>query len=262
MSAKIVGEEILLLMTYAFDLLAMPTFRKWDQSYEGWLHANGLLDRLQYLEREKLIEREQKRDRKRMERVFRITAAGRERAHGGRDPEAHWRRPWDGWWRQIVFDLPTHQHKTRSSLIRWLRRNEFGYLQDSVWISPHPVPDIAKLVKGAREDAAMFTVMRCQCEPGFSNEALVTGAWQFQAIRDGYEKYRQFARDTRKQLRKGRMHPRDLFALLGAERERWSLAFEPDPLLPESLWPAGYNGRAAWQDRVELLRAAAGHVSD
>src|ERR1041385_3277073 len=180
MSAAIVAEEVLLLMRYAFDLFAMPTFRKWDQSYEGWLYANGLLDRLHYLEKQKFLEREQKRDRKRMERVFRVTAAGRQQAIGGRDPEQYWQRPWDGVWRQIVFDLPTAQHKTRSTLIRWLRRNGFGYLQDSVWISPFPVPDLGTVVKRAREDAEMFTVLKSQCDEGFSDASLVRGAWQFQ----------------------------------------------------------------------------------
>jgi phenylacetic acid degradation operon negative regulatory protein len=260
MSAKILAEEVLLLMTYAFDLFAMPTFRKWDQSYEGWLYANGFLKRVQYLERQKFLEREAKRDRKRMARVFRVTEAGRQHALGGRDPEQYWQREWDGVWRLIVFDLPTGQHKTRSTLIRWLRHNGFGYLQDSVWISAFPVPDMAKVVKGVREDAEMFTLLKCQCEEGFSDASLVQGAWPFKAIHEAYRAYRDFARDARKRLGKQRLHPRDLFALLRDEGERWAAAFEPDPLLPESLWPSDYNGRAAWKDRTDLLRAAASQV--
>jgi len=253
MSAKIYAEELLLLMTYAFDLLAMPTFRKWDRSYEGWLFSNGLLQRLHYLQKQKLLEGE----RTRMERVFRVTKAGRQYALGGRDPEEYWRREWNGKWWQIVFDLPTSEHKTRSTLIRWLRQNGFGYLQDSVWIGVRPVSDLAQAVKRAREDAAMFTVLECRCAAGFSNEALVRGAWQFDAIREEYRKYQEFARSTAKRLRKERLHPAELFALLRNERERWLAAFDLDPLLPEELWPKGYIGREAWQARGELLREAA-----
>src|SRR5687767_7455055 len=35
-----------------------------------------------------------------------LTQVGREQFHGGRDPQAWWRRDWNGKWRFFYFDVP------------------------------------------------------------------------------------------------------------------------------------------------------------
>lgn len=257
MNAKIMAEEILILMTYGFDLLAMPTFRKWDQSYEGWLYQNGLLGRIHYLEKQKFLEREGKGS----DWVFRVTKAGRKRVCGGRDPEERWHRKWDGWWRLLVFDLPVHEQRSRSTLIRWLRQNGFGYLQDSVWITPDPVTDLAKNLQSHRDDAESFTLLESRCAPGFENASLVKGAWPFSKLQEQYRAYEHFASTTQKRLRKERLDPPQLFALLRAERSHWRAAFDLDPLLPKSLWPSEYGAPRAWESRMSLLKDITAHAS-
>ena len=250
---KIVAEELLTLMCYGLDLLMMPTFRNWDQSYEGWLYKNGLLRRMQWLEAQKFLLREGKHK----EWVYRLTDSGHSRVWGGRDALASWNRRWDGRWRQVMFDLPVHQKSERAKLIRWLKRNGFGYLQDSVWIRPDPVTELAEEMKSFRDDAASFTLLESRCAPGFSNQALVTGAWKFDEIQEQYRHYLQFASQSGERLRRERLHPRDLFAMLREERTRWFAAFEPDPLLPSSLLPKDYLGQKAWRTRQDLLRSFA-----
>lgn len=242
-------------MGYGFDRMAMPTFRKWNQSYEGWLYQNGLLQRMHYLEAQKFLLRE--RMGKRSEWVYRLTEKGRALVHGGRNPEVQWQRAWDGFWRLLVFDLPVAEQKARVSLLRWLRHRGFGYLQDSVWISPDPVEDIAESLRKFREDAESFTILESRCAPGFSNTTLVTAAWPFEKMQAQYKSYEAFATAAIKRLRREKFHPRELFALLRAERRQWSGAFDLDPLLPLALWPSHYEGRRAWQKRGELLRLTA-----
>jgi len=256
MKTQILAEEILTLLCYGYDLLAMPTFRKWNQSYEGWLYQNRLLDRIQYLEAQKFLLRKGGGS----DWVFQLTQEGRSLACGGRDLDQQWNRPWDGWWRQFVFDLPVGQQRARVSLLRWLRRNGFGYLQDSVWISPDPVSEMAGALKEFREDAESFTVLECRCAAGFSNAALVLAAWPFEKIGDSYRAYEQFAQATTRQVSGKQIHPRELFALLRAERQRWKLAVERDPLLPRALWPADYIGHRALETRRTLLRLVASHT--
>lgn len=185
--------------------------------------------------------------------MWRLTQLGRHRARGERDPEQYWRRPWDGWWRQIVFDLPVAQQRVRSSLVRWLRRHGFGYLQDSVWISPDPIRDVAKALKRYRDDAASFTILECHCARGFTNGSLVKGAWPFDRINSGYQAYETFAKAQLRATRRSRLHPRKLFALLRNERELWQDAFAIDPLLPQLLLPNDYAGQRAWRLRQKLL---------
>jgi phenylacetic acid degradation operon negative regulatory protein len=260
MNAQLVADEILLLMAYAADLLMFPTFRRWNESYEGWLYSNGLLARLRHLEKQKLLARVGKSKGRGQEWVFEITDAGRVRICGGRDPEDRWRRKWDGWWRQFVFDLPMTHHATRPRLIRWLRGNGFGYLQDSVWISPDPAAGLAETLKPFAEDAEAFTVLECRCAPGFTNSSLVKAAWQFAKINEGYRAYQRFAVEAKRRLNKGKLHPRELFALLHTEQSHWATAMRRDPLLPLPLWPGDYEGRRAWQARKELIHLAACHA--
>ncbi len=257
MNKRIAAEEVLLLLSYAVDLLAMPTFRKWNQSYEGWLYQNGLLNRLHYLESRKCLERNARNG----SWAFQVTRAGRRIAWGGRDPEVRWSRRWDGWWREFVFDLPCSHHKARSTLVRWLRNHGFGYLQDSVWISPDPSGDIARSLRPFQEDAGSFTLFECRCARGFSNAALVAAAWPLGEIRERYAAYQRFASDAIRRLRHRRFHPRDLFLLMREERTRWSAAFELDPLLPKALWPRDYEGHRAWRTRKDLLCLAAGQMT-
>ncbi len=253
--AEILAEEVLILLCYGFDLLTMPTFRKWADSYEGWLYRNGLLRRMHYLEKQKWLLREGKKS----EWVYKLTEAGRQHALGGRDPEAYWRRPWDGWWRQIVFDLPVERRRERKLLIRWFRQHGFGYLQDSVWISPDPVADVIEAIGKYRDNAEAFTILQSHCAPGFTDSSLVGGAWQFGVINEKYRAHMKFAATCLKRCEREQLHPRDLFALLRQERMLWSCAFGLDPLLPIQLWPSDYEGQRAWKVRGELLRALAKH---
>lgn len=259
MQPRISTEDVLTVMLYGLEMVMLPTRHKYGTSYEQWLYQNGWMHRLRYLEGQQWLQRERRADGW----VCQLTATGRAQAKGGRDAEAWWQRPWDGWWRQIVFDLPVgpgHQ-RTRASLIRWLRRNGFGCLQDSVWISPDPVRELADALKGFRDDAASFTVLECRCAAGFSDAALVAAAWPFSKIRQGYQVYEEFADTVLKRLRQAPFAPRELFATLREERGLWLNTFTHDPLLPRSLWLAGYSGQHAWQKRQELLRHLAAQAT-
>jgi phenylacetic acid degradation operon negative regulatory protein len=211
---------------------------------------------MQYLEAQKFVER----DATSRDWVWRLTQLGRDRAQGPRYPKARWNRSWDGWWRQLIFDLPVAERRMRKNLLRWLRQHHFGYLQDSVWISPDPVDELTVGLKGFREDAAAFTLLECRCAPGFANGALVQGAWPFDRIHHGYDAYRQFAATNLKRLRNEQLPPRELIHLLRAERSLWTEPFTLDPLLPRSLWPTGYEGDKAWADRSELLGRLTAHL--
>ncbi len=253
MKPAIHGEDILRLMAYGLDLLSRPTIYNWNQSYEGWLHRHDFPRRMHWLESQGHVRRQGNRG----DWVYRLTEKGRASAGADFDPEKQWHRKWDGWWRQLIFDLPAKHKKARQQLIRWLRLSRFGYLQDSVWIHPDPVKDMTEAVRDFRNNAESFTMLQSRCVPGFSDAALVRAAWPFDKIREGYEAYVQFTASACLQLKDGQPHPRDLFRLLRDERLRWATAIQTDPLLPRVLWPEDYHGEKAWRARRQLLRALA-----
>jgi len=85
-----------------------------------------LIRQLATLEKLRILERDKSSPK---DRLYRLTAAARLHALGGRDPKEQSRRNWDGQWRMVLFDLPTGQNSQRERLRRYLRAKCSGYLQ-------------------------------------------------------------------------------------------------------------------------------------
>ncbi|MDP2692951.1 MAG: hypothetical protein Q8O88_04900 [bacterium] len=49
---------------------------------------------------------------------------------------------WDGRWRILIFDIPEKERFKRSALRRKLNELGLKQLQQSVWVTPYPLPDI------------------------------------------------------------------------------------------------------------------------
>jgi len=249
-------EELLYLLLWTLGQAMRPTFRNLDESFEGWAYRKGLLRQLRALEERALIESQPAKPGG-QDRVWRLTAQGLMHALGGRDPRGHWERPWDGLWRLVLFDIPEERRADRRHLRRYLRSRGFGYLQNSVWLSPHPVDPERVALQGGKIDVESLLLLEARPAARETDADLVAGAWNFAAINRGYEgamsvlalRPRAAARtpETAQALRDwGR-----------AERAAWNEAVVLDPLLPRTLWPRGYLGEKAWNRRTKELAAAA-----
>jgi hypothetical protein len=115
-------EELLNVLLWSAEFLVNPSWRRLFESYEAWAYRNGLLIQLGRLEQRKWVTRKSKN---RSDRVYRLSAQGRLHALGGRDPETHWGRAWDGRWRLVIFDIPSGQNAEREWLRRYLRGRDF-----------------------------------------------------------------------------------------------------------------------------------------
>ena len=190
--------------------------------------------------------------------VMELTAHGRSQAAGGRDPVARWGWTWDGQWRMVMFDLPTSQQKVRQQLLRWLRQNGFGYLQNSVWITPDPLTELAAALAEYRDDVESLTVMEAHCHAGYSNAALVQGAWDFETINRRYDAHLSQANGELRRGLPARVTVEDLRGRLRQERVLWRNALELDPLLPAKLLPSAYRGRQAWEAHAAVMKQLVG----
>jgi phenylacetic acid degradation operon negative regulatory protein len=257
MSAKSVLEDWLLAMLWGAEQLMVASSKSFDEPFEGWARRHGLHGRLARMERRKLVRREKRAGKL----IFTLTQQGRLAALGGQDALSRWSRPWDGQWRQLLFDLPQHQQKTRMRLWRWLRQNGFGYLQQSVWICPDPVAEISAALDDFRDDVESLIVMEARCCRGYKNEAVVCGAWDFEEINRRHEGYLATATLSASERKRLATSPAELGAWLRRERIAWQHAMAIDPLLPRVLWPKSYRGEAAWQARIRLCRDLAATLS-
>ena len=68
---------------------------------------------------------------------FRITSTGRKQLVKSYPALSLANKPWDGFWRMVVFDVPERKRQLRDLLRRHLKKLGFGRLQGSVYISPY-----------------------------------------------------------------------------------------------------------------------------
>lgn len=255
-------EELLYLLLWTCERLVRPTFRNLTDSFESWVYRNGFNRQLAELERRKLVESSlaPARGREASDRVLRLTEAGRLHVLGGRDPEAAWRRSWDGRWRLVLFDLPALEGTKRNQLREFLRSCGFGWLQKSVWISPHPLKEQSVLLDEARINVESLIFLEARPSAGETDEEIVSGAWDFEEINRLYSNYRTVLEAFPGKLMLDKSGAQELRRWAATERIAWLEAISADPLLPRRLLPQGYRGREAWRLRIKTLRAAAGQM--
>jgi phenylacetic acid degradation operon negative regulatory protein len=246
-------EELLNLLLWSADMLLRPTFRNLTNSYESWVYRNGLFRQIAELEKRQLVERDPGwRD----ERIYRLTAHGRLHALGGRDPEDRWKRKWDGRWRLVLFDVPTTQNTRRTQLRRYLRGRGFGYLQNSVWITPDALEEQREILFGEKINVESLIFLDARPCAGESDAEIVKGAWDFKRINLSYTRHLKILEERPAKTLRNEAAAQALLHWAVAERKAWLEAVGNDPLLPERLLPPDYLGRNAWQRRIEVLREA------
>ncbi len=246
-------EELLYLLLWTAETLIRPTWRNLTESFEGWAYRNGLLRQLQRLEQRQWLEREAGPAG---DRLHRLTESGRLQALGGRDPEACWRRRWDGRWRLILFDVPEARLNTRNKLRRYLKDHGFGYLQNSVWITPDAVSEQRALVADGPVDVESLLLLEARPCAGETDAQIVAGAWDFAKINKCYAKHQEILAHRPHGKVDTEAAARTFHRWLRDERADWMDALGHDPLLPAPLLPDGYAGRRAWQARSKVMREA------
>lgn len=247
-------EEFLYELWFIAETTLRPTWRDllFGSDFESWAWRKGLHRRLGELARLKMIDAGARR-RPTTERILRLTQAGRNVAFGGRDPEREWARAWDGRWRMLLFDLPMDREDLRRRLHRTLRRLRFGFLQGSVWLSPHGVEKLGQGVVGIPVDPESFLLFEGRPASGEADAQLVAGAWDFAEINQRYERYLQVLAAAPK-LKSGAITCRaPARTWLQSERAAWRHAVALDPLLPSALLPKNYRGREAWSAQRRIV---------
>lgn len=246
-------EELLQLLFWACDMAMRPTFRNLTDSFEAWSYRNGFQRQLTRLEQQQLLESRQDSTGG---RLHRLTEAGRRLALGTSDPAARWKRRWDGKWRLVLFDVPQSKASDRARLRRSLADRGFGYLQNSVWITPDPLTGEREALGKSEVDVESLILLEARPCAGETNAEIVAGAWDFDAINANYAAHAQVLERWSPRPVLDETAARQLHRWLRDERQAWNAAMHLDPLLPEGLHLAGYLGVKAWKRRLDVLTEA------
>jgi len=246
-------EDLLWMLLWTCDILARPTWRNLDGTFESWSYRNGFRRQVQRLEKQKWLERE---DGDPSDRLHRLSEAGCLHALGGRDPVARWKRRWDGCWRMVLFDVPETRRTARTKLRHYLQSRGFGYLQNSVWITPDAVKEERRLLSQGPVDVESLILLEARPCTGESDAEIVAGAWDFPEINRRYLAHQEvLARRPRGAL-DSKAAATAFYRWLREERETWQDAMWSDPLLPKVVLPPAYAGREAWRQRLEVMAEA------
>ena len=245
--------EFLNLLLWSADRLMRPTFRNLTDSYESWAYRNGMLKQVTRLEQQQWIERDANFPD---DRLYRLSAQGRLHALGGRDPKERWGRSWDGQWRMVLFDVPIGQNARRVRLRRYLRDKGFGYLQNSVWITPDSLDEERQILVGGKTNVESLVLLEARPCAGESDAEIVAGAWDFARINHRYARHLKILDERPGEALRNEAAAKALLRWAAAEREAWLEAVTNDPLLPNRLLPSDYLGQSAWRRRIEVLREA------
>jgi phenylacetic acid degradation operon negative regulatory protein len=250
-------KEWLHVLLWLADTFSRPTFRNLTDSFEGWASRQDLLRQLRRFEREQYLESQSDALGR---RIYRLTENGRLTALGGNDPELRWKRHWDGRWRLVIFDIPESKNKLRVRLRRSLQEQHFGYLQNSVWITPDPIDEFSVTFSGAAHNVESLILMEglpCSGEP---NAAIVAGAWDFERLNRLYRDYLGVLDKLAALNAEVETAPQRFQPLCVKERTIWFEIVTLDPLLPEALLSPDYLGKKAWHARRQLAKALAHRV--
>ena len=190
--------------------------------------------------------------------MYRLSAQGRLHALGGRDPETRWGRAWDGHWRLVIFDIPSGQNAAREWLRRYLRVRDFGCLQNSVWITPDPVEEEQWTRAKGSINAELLLLLEARAVGDESDEEIVSGAWDFDRVNQGYSRYLKILGRRPTAALKSESAVKKLLSWMSQERTAWLAAVGIDPLLPARLLPRNYLGQKAWRQRLQVMGTARG----
>jgi phenylacetic acid degradation operon negative regulatory protein len=250
-------EELMWMLLWTGEMLMRPTFRNLTDSFEHWAYRNGFARQLQRLERSGMVE---SKPGESGDRLHRLSEAGVAAALGGEDPTLRWERRWDGQWRLVLFDVPESRSGERNRIRGYLQQRGFGYLQNSVWISPDPVADERKLLADGPVDATSLVLLEARPCAGESDADLVKAGWDFEVINRNYVRHQEkLDRFPRAGADPGAAAVA-LCRWMREERAAWQAAAAADPFLPRELWPAGYPGRDSWERRKALMLEAGEHM--
>ena len=149
------------------------------------------------------------------------------------------RRPWQGWWLVVTFDIPEIDKKIRESLRSQLTHIGFVQWQKSVYVSPHDIAD--DLTKVIRDNHLEDKVV-----PMIAKRILAGSDWEFARRVFHIDNLEAEYQGIVKALAGGSAAKTAAAGFLRRQFNRYIKILQHDPFLPVGLVPqAGYGREAA-----------------
>lgn len=213
------------------------------RSYGGWENNSSYMRHMRRMRERGLIDWQE--DSPRQSWVPLLTEKGNDHFAESIDPRPKWETQWDNQWRSITFDLPCDERRERKRLDNWLKKQRFGHLQGSLWLSPLPYENWTSELGKLNIDPKSVIFMEGRPIGNLDDSTIVSSCWSFARLSDLHTTYLNYL---------DRTPQNDLEQLptwLRQESQLWRACMEVDPLLPYELHPTNYMGPRCWQKRLQ-----------
>ncbi|MDI6751928.1 MAG: PaaX family transcriptional regulator C-terminal domain-containing protein [bacterium] len=232
-------EEVLLLLD-EFILFSYRPMLKVILEMQGYDRRAALINQLGKLRREGYVRKVKRRDGV----FFRITEAGKSRIQKGPVPIHKESRIWDKKWRVVIFDIPEKSYLLRDRLRQELKEWGFGMLQQSVWISPHPLfSKVEEITKKYDLERYLFFFETNHISE--DDQYLAQRVWNLKETNDKYIRFLSTFKEEFEEIKKKDVEEEAIFFV--RIRDAISLILYDDPQLPKELLLEDWQGFSAWK---------------
>lgn len=172
------------------------------------------------------------------------------------NPNSYWKKRWSGVWSVLVYDVPEVNRIFRDNLRRVLKRYRMGYIQKSVWASPWDMrPMYDDLINAVGIDFVSY-LFEAKTVLGRNAMDIVETAWDFEQLNKVQKWYMRTCQMNIERLRKGGLSKSRIVAMASEEITAYETALIEDPLLPQELHPADYEGTEVFVWHKQFVRQA------
>ncbi len=168
-------------------------------------------------------------------------------------PERWWKKKWNGTWYVFLYDVPESTRTYRDAIRRFLQNKKLGQLQRSVYVTTNDIrPDYSDLLKllYTRDYTVLF---EAKTVLGQSPSEIVQSAWDFDKLRECQSWYLEICEHNLAFVLSGELSRPQLENLAREEMTAYLTAMENDPLLPATLHPKDYLGRAVYGTHKKIV---------
>lgn len=151
------------------------------------------------------------------------------------------KKPWDGYWRVVFYDIPEAERKVRKNLRKKLKELGFGELQQSTYVSPFDLAeDLREFIFSWGLEDSVFVSVSKRLYAG-DGKALAEKVWNLTALNRGYLEWLSSLREAKDNNQLKRCYGTFLELL------------KDDPCLPRELLPRGWLGEKANEEAKWIL---------
>lgn len=150
------------------------------------------------------------------------------------------KKPWDGLWRVVVYDIAEERRVERNFLRRRLKELGFRLWQKSTWLTPHDVSlELYRLLKG-HSLVGRVSVFEARNLFGLDNRRLAARTWPLTELG---KKYHELTEAWQAGKGKAGQDRNKLKELSRKFQERYLELLQKDPQLPSELLPKDWPSR-------------------